>query len=109
MSARNNMLIAAKSPPTEVTLLYRNLGMTHVFIAENFRGFHVGGTTLRDALDTAIHALGMHVSSLYSLPKPVEYRLDGTLDEFEDRLQDADAPLNFTVTARITATGAHAH
>ncbi len=36
------MLIAAKSPPIEVTLLYRNLGMTHVFIAENFRGFHVG-------------------------------------------------------------------
>lgn len=103
------MLIAAKSPPIEVTLLYRNLGMTHVFIAENFRGFHVGGPSLRDALDTAIHALGMHVSTLYDLPKPVEYRLEGTLDEFEDRLQDADEPLNFTVTARMASTGMHAH
>lgn len=83
------MLIEAKAPPKEVTLVYRNLGMTHVFIAEEFRGFHVGGSTLRDALDTAIHALGKHVTVLYGLPNAVEYALEGTLDEFEDRLQDA--------------------
>jgi hypothetical protein len=92
---------AAKAPPKEVTLVYRNLGMTHVFIAEDFRGFHVGGPTLREALDTALHALGKHIKLLYDLPAPVQYKLDGTLGEFEDRLQDPNAPLNFSVTARI--------
>lgn len=103
------MLFRAKAPPTEVTLVYRNLGMTHVFIAEEFRGFHVGGPSLREALDTAIHALGKHIELLYDLKSPVHYTLEGTLGEFEDRLQDADAPLNFHVTARMAPVENRAH
>lgn len=103
------MLSGAKAPPKEVTLVYRNLGMTHVFIAEEFRGFHVGGPTLREALDTAIHALGKHIELLYDLSSPVSYTLEGTPDEFEDRLQDADAPLNFAVTARMSPGENRAH
>lgn len=92
----------AHSPPKEVTLVYRNLGITHVFIAEEFRGFHVGGATLRTAIDNAIHALGKHVTAVYGLEKPAQYTLQGTFDEFESQLQDADAPLNFSVVAQIT-------
>src|SRR5262245_15917673 len=97
---RTSKTIEVKQPPDEITLVYRNLGMTHVFIAQEFRGFHVGGPTLREALDTAIHSLGKHVSLLYGLTTPVEYQLQGTLGDFEDLLLDADAPLNCAVTAR---------
>src|SRR5262249_1550506 len=93
--------IEAKAPPQVITLVYRKLGMTHVFIAEEFRGFHVGGSSLRDAWDTAVHALGKHVAAMYGLRNPIQYQFEGTLDEFEDRLQDANAPLNFSVTARM--------
>ncbi|MFA6265614.1 MAG: hypothetical protein WC670_07870 [Pseudolabrys sp.] len=99
----------AAVPPSEVTLLYRNLGMTHVFIAEEFRGFHVGGTTLRGALNTAIHALGTHVTLLFKLDAPVSYRLEGTPAEFEDRLHDSNKPMNFSVRATMTKELAHAH
>lgn len=92
----------AHSPPREVALVYRNLGLTHVFIAEEFRGFHVGGATLRAAMDNAIHALGKHITAVYGLEKPAQYTLQGTFDEFESQLQDADAPLNFSVVAQIT-------
>jgi hypothetical protein len=102
-----------KRPPNEITLVYRNLGMTHVFIADEFAGFHVGGSSLRGALDNAIHALGKHVALLYDLTEPVEYELEGTPDEFEDRVHDANAPLNCSVTARMTHTAgggaAYAH
>lgn len=103
------MKVINRAPPTEITLLYRNLGMTHVFIAEEFRGFHVGGATLQDALDTALHALGKHVGRLYELSTPVEYHLQGTLHDFEDQLRDADAPLNYSVTARISSSSRDAH
>lgn len=89
------------SPPQQVTLVYRNLGITHVFIAEEFRGFHVGGATLRDAMDNAIYALGKHITAVYGLKTPAQYTLRGTFDEFESQLQDADAPLNFSVIAQI--------
>lgn len=98
-----------KTPPPEVTLVYRNLGMTHVFTAEEFRGFHVGGPTLRVALDNAIRALGKHITVLYGLNKQAEYDLEGTPEDFEDSLQDADAPLNFSVTAKMATESMKIH
>jgi len=99
-------------PPQEVTLVYRNLGMTHVFFAEEFHGLHVGGQTLREALDNAIYALGKHITLLYGLSTPAQYALQGTADDFESQLRDANAPLNFSVTAKMAPEifGAiHAH
>lgn len=87
--------MANNQPPREITLVYREVGKTHVFSTQEFRGFHVGSSSLKFAFEKAIVALGLHVSEEFSCP--VEYVMESTFSEFEDHLSGKGVTPGFIV------------
>lgn len=75
-------------PPAEVTLVYREVGKTHVFTAPDFRGFHIGSSVLKTAYEQAVIALGEHISRVYNCP--ASYRIERSFKEFETLLKKED-------------------
>ncbi len=75
-----------KGPPPEVTLLYREVGKTHVFTADHdkLRGFHIGSSDLSRAFHQAAIALGEHVSRVFGCS--ANYTLEISFTEFQERL-----------------------
>ena len=86
------------APPPEVTLVYREVGKTHVFTAANLRGFHVGSSSLHFAFDHLAAALGEHVSRACNCE--ASYRLQVSYDEFERHLTGCELTGNFVVAKR---------
>lgn len=74
-------------PPKEVHLLYREVGRTHVFTAEEFRGFHIGARDLKKAYEQAITALGEHVSLTLNCTSPVKYEAEYSYADFVRHLK----------------------
>jgi hypothetical protein len=93
------------SPPSQVTLVYREVGKTHVFTAIECRGLHVGSKDLKDAFENAIDALGQHVSLLYK--SNVEYEAEITFEEFLDHMKRGSSLAGNIVKAK-RAEPAHA-
>lgn len=54
-----------RTPPAEVTLVYRTVGKTYVFTSEDLPGYHIGSATLERAFELAVQGLGYHVSKIY--------------------------------------------
>jgi hypothetical protein len=72
-------------PPEQVTLVYREVGKTHVFTARELRGFHVGSAERKFAFEHAFTALSEHVSRIYGCH--AEYKTDLTYAQFEAHLK----------------------
>jgi hypothetical protein len=90
-------------PPAEVTLVYRLVGAaTHVFTADEFRGFHIGSSSLSEAFEIAPVALSSHVSLIYN--REIKYEFDIDFARFLESLKEE--PISGrAVTAKIL--GAH--
>jgi hypothetical protein len=67
-------------PPTEVNLIYRNVGKTHVFTALELPGFHIGSSKLEHVFKQATDALNEHVSRLYKCD--AKYQIEFTYEAF---------------------------
>lgn len=93
-------------PPSEVNLIYRNVGKTHVFTAMELPGFHIGSSRLEHAFNKATEALNEHVSKLYKCE--ATYQLEFDYDAFLAQIGSSMGPL---VVARRepAANGARAH
>ena len=76
-------------PPEQVTLVYREVGKTHVFTARELRGFHIGSADRKFAFEHAFAALSEHVSRLYDCK--AQYQSILSYQEFEKHLK---APTN---------------
>ena len=74
-----------KVPPEQVTLVYREVGKTHVFTARELRGFHVGSCDRKFAFEHAFSALSEHVSRLYDCR--AEYTSLLSYEQFENHLK----------------------
>ena len=70
--------------PNEITLVYREVGGTHVFTAPNFKGLHIGSSDLKNAYSLVPVALSEHVSSVCS--QESEYVLSMPFEQFESHL-----------------------
>lgn len=89
------------TPPSEVTLVYRELGKTHVFTAQELKGLHIGSSSLQTAFEQAIIALGEHVSRVFGCD--AEYEAELSYDDFQRHLRaDSASPLsgNFVIAKR---------
>jgi hypothetical protein len=87
------------TPPAEVTLVYREVGKTHVFTAPDLRGFHIGSSVLKNAYEQAVIALGQHVSRVFECS--VAYRMARSFKEFENLLKkDDEFSGNFVLAKR---------
>ena len=93
-------------PPSEVNLIYRNVGRTHVFTAMELPGFHIGSSLLEHAFNKAAEALNEHVSKLYRCE--ATYQLEFKYDAFLAQIGSSTGPL---VVARRdpTSIGVRAH
>lgn len=61
--------IQVGSPPDQVDLVYRKVGVNHVFASKGIRGLvHVGHRDLAVAYHTVIEALNVHVTNTYGVP-----------------------------------------
>jgi hypothetical protein len=74
-----------KVPPEQVTLVYREVGKTHVFTARELRGFHIGSCDRKFAFEHAFTALSEHVSRLYNCH--AEYKPLSSFQQFENHLK----------------------
>lgn len=84
--------------PNEVTLVYREVGNSHVFTAAGIVGLvHVGSCDRKKAFDNAFVALSTHVSMLTG--KKVSYVPDRTYEDFAEHVGGNDLSSNF-ITAR---------
>lgn len=93
-------------PPSEVNLIYRNVGRTHVFTAMELPGFHIGSSQLEHAFNKATEALNEHVSKLYRCE--ATYQLEFKYEAFLAQIGSSMGPL--VVARRETvANGARAH
>lgn len=106
------MATVTKTPPTSVTLIYRAIGKTHVFTAQEFKGFHIGSSSLRKAYEQAIKALGEHVSLIYG--QSVEYETRQTYEAFQRKLSgiddgDSDLFRSVVIATRSQEARAAAH
>lgn len=91
--------MANLTPPVEVTLVYREVGKTHVFTAPDLHGFHIGSSVLKNAYEQAVIALGQHVSRVFDCN--VAYRMDRSFKEFESLLKkDDEFAGNFVLAKR---------
>ena len=87
------------APPDHVTLVYREVGKTHVFTAQGLKGFHVGSCTLDAAFKLALTALGEHVSLLCG--REVKYEAATALRDFKQHLKGDDILAPFVVANRL--------
>ena len=71
--------------PSEVGIVYRNAGSTHVFTSKGIDGMvHCGSHDLEDAFNQVIACLNHHVSEVYNCE--VEYKSQVSFDEFSQHL-----------------------
>jgi hypothetical protein len=89
--------------PQRVTLIYREVGNTHVFTSPELRGFHIGMCDLNAAFDSAVLALGEHVSLLFNCK--AKYHVDGGFVNFESHLKGGDvfAPMIIATRSEMYA------
>jgi hypothetical protein len=92
--------MATLAAPSEVNLIYRDVGKTHVFTALELPGFHIGSSQLEHVFTQATAALNEHVSRLCKCE--AKYQLDYTFEEFLAQIQSHTGPV---VTARRASTG----
>jgi hypothetical protein len=78
-------------PPSEVNLIYRNVGRTHVFTAMELPGFHIGSSKLDYAFNKAAEALNEHVSKLYKCD--ATYQLEYDFESFLAQIDSSNGPL----------------
>lgn len=93
------MVSAQSSPPSEIIIVYRGVGKTHVFTSPELRGFHIGSASLKTVFDTAPDALSKHVSLLFG--SDVHYHLDMSFKEFEASLDSSEPMLPGLLIAYI--------
>jgi hypothetical protein len=74
------------NPPSEVTLVYRPVGPSHVFTANGpeMSGFHISHPDRKVAFDLAGKALGEHVALIYGVD--AHYEFERSFDDFEGGL-----------------------
>jgi hypothetical protein len=89
------------NPPDEITLVYRPVGLSHVFTAAGpeMSGFHISSPSLEVAFGLAAPGLGRHVSSLYGVE--AKYEIPCSFDEFLSHLKGEGQHGNFVI-ARMT-------
>lgn len=91
------------TPPERVTLLYREVGHTHVFTTSEWVGFHIGSSKLRVAFEKAIEALGEYATELYGCS--ATYVPEIPFEEFERHLHDPGiAPDELLTRSLVIAT-----
>jgi hypothetical protein len=89
---------ANATPPPEVTLIYRELGKTHIFTVAELRGFHVGSSSRSFVFNQLAEALSEHVSLVYGCK--AQYRLEVAYEEFEARLNGGELRAPFLIAKR---------
>lgn len=96
------------SPPDEITLVYRPVGLSHVFTATGpeMSGFHISHPSLQVAFGLAALGLGRHVTSLYGIE--ANYEIQCSYDDFLSHLKGEGQQGNFVI-ARITHEAAGAY
>ena len=86
------------SPPSEITLVYRVVGKTHVFTALDMTGFHIGSSSLRCAFEQASVALGEHVTAVSGMQ--AQYSFEPSFEAFEAHLKGKGLIGNFVKALR---------
>lgn len=88
------------NPPSEVTLVYRPVGKSHVFTANGHKmsGFHISSPVLKTAFELAGVALGKHVKTIYGID--AQYEIESSFDNFVKHLKESIQANE--VKARIT-------
>ena len=94
--------------PSQVELIYRVVGDTHVFSSKGIRGLvHVGSHDQEEAFREVINALNKHITITYDCE--AKYKCETSFNDFCKHLEMAnDIPGNFlTMTLERSAQNCH--
>lgn len=85
--------------PSQIALVYRQVGSTHVFSSSGIEGLvHIGSCNRKKAFEKVFRSLSRHVTHVYG--REAVYEAPFTYSEFADTIEGADIGPNF-VLARL--------
>jgi hypothetical protein len=89
------------NPPSEITLVYREVAPSHVFTAlgPRMRGFHISHPDRKTAFKLAEAALGAHVKLAFGVD--AAYHISTKYEDFESHINGSRSLDSNKVKARI--------
>ncbi|MCF6271620.1 MAG: hypothetical protein L3J37_00300 [Rhodobacteraceae bacterium] len=97
-----------QNAPQEVGFLYRRVGDVHVFSTKGINGLvHVGHHNRKEAFDSVIPALNLHVEEAYH--NHAAYKCETTYDDFANKIDIVGGLSNHVVMFTLDASTALCH